>query len=433
MGFILTLFYLFATLITPAEIMPILLPYRIMLVLLIVTLVASVFSVLSYRFSFKAPQFYLALALVGYAGLSVLWAIRWFAGAMDATFDLLFLLGISLMVCWTVGTLKRMRILVIVLSFVGAMIVTQGILAVTTGYREKEFVIKEGHGHAPGSGDYLTYVDRIRGLGRLNDPNDLAQFLIVDISLLGCFWIPRRAMRNFVVVIIPASYLLLGVALSRSRGAILALIVMLVMLLQKRMGNFGYVVGGVFGVLGIGAMAVLTGRDLSMSEDSAAGRLDAWYAGMQMFKSSPVFGVGFDRFTEHHYLTAHNSYMLCLAELGFPGFLIWLGILVSSLFQLRAIAAFPANTPAAADLKRTASSAYMATIMFSVTAWFLSRSYSTLLFIVIGIAIAITEIARREGYLPSVKTERVWKIATVFGGVAIVAAIYVTLRVRGLA
>ena len=34
MGFALTLFYLLSSLLTPAEIMPVLLPYRIMLVLL---------------------------------------------------------------------------------------------------------------------------------------------------------------------------------------------------------------------------------------------------------------------------------------------------------------------------------------------------------------------------------------------------------------
>lgn len=431
MGFVLTLFYLFATLITPAEIMPALLPYRIMLILLIVTLVASGFSILSYRFSFKAPQFYLSLALVGYAALSVLWAIRWFAGALEAVFDLLFLVGIALMVCWTVGTLTRLRILTGLLAFVGFIVTTQGILAVQTGYRQEEFLVREGHDPDAALG-YKTYVNRIRGLGRLGDPNDLAQYLIVVVSLLGSCWRPGKGGRNFLIVVLPSMYLLTGVALTRSRGAILALILMALMLLKKKLGRAGYIVGGALGAVAVGAMTVLTGRDLSMSEDSAAGRLDAWFAGMQMFKSSPVFGVGFDRFTEHHFLTAHNSYMLCIAELGFPGFLIWLGLIVASLFQLRALSLFniPSVTP---ELRSTARSVYVAIVMFAVTAWFLSRSYSTVLFILVGVAIAVMEIARRQGYAPEPRGERAWKVATVAGGIAILFVIYATLRIRGIA
>jgi putative inorganic carbon (hco3(-)) transporter len=431
MGFALTLFYLFVTLLTPAEVIPFLLPYRIMLVLLIIKLVASVFSVLSYRFSFKAPQLYLLLGLAGYAALTVLWAVRYITGAVDAVLELMFLLGISLMVCWTVGTLVRLRILVGVLTVVNLVIVAQGVAAIELGYREKEFLLQQGQDPDAHSGVNQTYVNRIRGLGVLNDPNDLAQCLIVNMALLGCCWAPRRAGRNALLVIIPGTLLLIGVALTRSRGAVLSLVVMTIMLLQKRLGKFGFALGGIVGLVFVGAMTFLTGRNLSLSEDSTAGRLDAWYAGMQMFKDSPILGVGFNRFLDHHDLTAHNSYMLCIAELGFPGFLIWLAIIVSSVFQMRSLSLLP-DTVINPALKAAARSAYTALIMFAVSAWFLSRSYTTILFLIIGIAIAVMEMARREGIVPNAKGERVWKMATVGIGCAILAVIYMTVRVRGL-
>ena len=65
--------------------------------------------------------------------------------------------------------------------------------------------------------------------------------------------------------------------------------------------------------------------NMSAAEESANGRLDAWYAGFQMFKDNPLFGVGQGMFTDYHYLTAHNSYMLVLSELGFFGSIFFMG------------------------------------------------------------------------------------------------------------
>jgi O-antigen ligase len=60
-------------------------------------------------------------------------------------------------------------------------------------------------------------------------------------------------------------------------------------------------------------------------------RLEAWHAGMQMFRSSPLWGVGKSHFTEHHGITAHNTFVLESAELGFVGLVLWVGILYTGL------------------------------------------------------------------------------------------------------
>src|SRR6185503_3560738 len=56
-------------------------------------------------------------------------------------------------------------------------------------------------------------------------------------------------------------------------------------------------------------------------------RYEAWATGIQMFRDSPLFGVGNGQFVEHHYLTAHNSYVLALAELGLVGMFLWGAVL----------------------------------------------------------------------------------------------------------
>jgi O-antigen ligase len=208
--------------------------------------------------------------------------------------------------------------------------------------------------------------------------------------------------------------------------------VMVFFILQKKLGKAAYLVGGALGVGMIVTMTVLTGREMSMQEGSAAGRLDAWYAGMQMFKSSPIFGIGFQRFTEYNSLTAHNSYMLCIAELGFPGFLLWLGLIVASMIQMRAIAASSLNTPAAIEVRQLARSLWVGFFMFAVTAWFLSRSYSTVLFILIGCSVGVSEMAEKAGIRVYGGEGKAWRGVTVGAGSAILACLYVMLRMRGL-
>jgi putative inorganic carbon (HCO3(-)) transporter len=429
MGFALTLYYLFATFLTPAEIMPALLPYRIMLVLLLLTLLASMFTMLGHRFSFKAPQLPLLMALVADCAITVLYAVRWFGGAMDAVLDLLFLAGIVLMVCWNVISVSRLRAVALVLACIGVIVSVEGMVALETGYNDQKFVIHETDQDQAGR---PLHIDRIIGLGVLNDPNDLGQFLLINVALLGCCWRPGKKAGNLFKVIIPSLIMLTGILLTRSRGAMLGLLVLVLFLLQKRLGKFGAVIGSIAGVVGILAMTVLTGRSLSMSEGSAAGRLDAWYAGLQMLKGSPVFGVGFQRFLEHNPLTAHNSYMLALAELGLPGFFIWLAMIVSSTLQVRAISFISGGTPELDELKHAARSVYLAFVMFVVTAWFLSRSYTTILFVLIGCAVAVTEMARKRGVLGEAKEKISWSVATAVSALMFVVSVYVLLRIRGI-
>jgi O-antigen ligase len=62
--------------------------------------------------------------------------------------------------------------------------------------------------------------------------------------------------------------------------------------------------------------------------------MEAWKTGLDIFVSSPVIGVGQGQFTEYHYLTAHNSYVLALAETGLVGFLLWGAVLYTSIKTL---------------------------------------------------------------------------------------------------
>lgn len=430
MGLVITLVYLILTLMTPQELVPDLLEYRIVLVVFLLALTASIFTAVGNHFSFQAPQIPLEIGLIVYGAITVIWADKWLGGAYSAMLDLLFLTGIVLVVSWNVVTPGRLRVIIFAISLVGMIITIQAIVAITTGYRLEEFsMLDKEPDKATGA---IIYTYRICGLGLLHDPNDLAQFLLIDTALLGCCWKKGKMAANLFLVLLPASLLLTGVLLTHSRGAFLAVIVMVFFLLQKRLGKAAYLVGGALGVVMVGAMVALTGRELSMSEGSAAGRLDAWYEGMQMFKNSPLFGVGYARFTEHHYLTAHNSYMLCIAELGFPGFLLWLGPFVVSILQMRSLSSLPDTTPQAAELRQMGRCVLLALTMFGVTAWFLSRSYTTVLYILLGCTVGVAELAHKAGFPIYAVSGKHWKGVTFGAGVVVLLALQLFLRARGL-
>ena len=63
----------------------------------------------------------------------------------------------------------------------------------------------------------------------------------------------------------------------------------------------------------------LGGRHDESAEESTLERLGCAAAGIKMLMSYPIRGVGYTQYTEFHFLTAHNAYVLAAGELGLPG------------------------------------------------------------------------------------------------------------------
>jgi O-antigen ligase len=129
-------------------------------------------------------------------------------------------------------------------------------------------------------------------------------------------------------------------------------------------------------------------------DESANQRLEAWYHGIQMAMSNPIFGIGKAQCVEVHGRTAHNSYILIAAELGIPGYSLWGGALI---FTVLSGYLFISNTknldPDELNEETKNELAINKTLFFSmigfmITAFFLSRTYTLLLFIFIGFTLA---------------------------------------------
>ena len=232
---------------------------------------------------------------------------------------------------------------------------------------------------------------RIQYVGIFSDPNDLAMLFVMSIpmvllmagrgGLLGLrrlFWWAA------------ALALLYGVYLTDSRGAFLAVMAMGGVWLWLRRG---LIIAGTLGAAGMAGLMMLPTRmqELDAGESSAFGRIETWYDGIQMFLANPVFGVGVNNFTDHTWLTAHNSFVLVLAETGIIGYTVWLAmvgycfLMPVMVLRLPATMDDPEHQRLWTEERKMAMTLLIAMVGFFVCAFFLSRSYVILLYILLGL------------------------------------------------
>jgi len=408
MGFFLLLAYVALWYIRPGELWPLLAPYQTMFWVGWSGLIASGLQFLmSPGLTFRAPQIYLMPALVGVVAFSVA-AQGWLGGAVKAFQAFGPSATVFFLIVFTVNSLRRLRILVLLVVLLSAALAVQGVLAYHYGYMADVLVLEQrtDTDHAVSDGSE-TVLRRIRSLGFLNDPNDLAQALVTALPFLGLAWRRGKWLRNLSLVLIPTSLVLYAVYLSRSRGGAFSLLVVVLLSLRKRLGRLGSIL--VTGVLAASLLAfdITGGRGISM-DVSAQGRFAAWSEGLMLWRSSPLFGVGFQNFLDYNDKTAHNSFVLCFAELGFVGYFCWMALLVLTILALSALSRLPVQEGMDRDLQRWAGALQLALYGFLAAALFLSRTYMMILYLLLAMAVALAEMARRAGKPTTIPRAKVW-------------------------
>jgi O-antigen ligase len=252
----------------------------------------------------------------------------------------------------------------------------------------------------------------VRSVGLQGDPNIFALYQVAAIPAAGMLartttgtW--RRVAWLLLVVPLAAS-----VFAAQSRGGLLALAIVLLVLLSR--GDLGRTARGhvVFSVLaGLGVLTVLAfvaGRlneRLSLAaaaQDKGTGRLDIWHVAWQEYLREPLFGTGAGGFMvrSSHLLETtpgvgiepnsvllrtgirvHNVYLETLTELGPVGLLLWLTVLAATVVVIvRFNGAGVGATPTSPLLPML--------LAFTVATIFLSVTNSKLLWMVVGLAAA---------------------------------------------
>jgi len=326
MGLFFTLLYILTAYLTPETIMGSLAAYHVEIVVAGFTLIASLFN--STKPSvFKMPQIYALMGLAVACFLSV--ALNgWIGGGKDALLQFLPALFAFVFIVLNCRTKTHLQMVVLTLFAVCAFVICRGYYDLLSGYTDSPFLIAQGTENGP-------QIFRLRGLGFINDPNDFSQLLVSLIPCLFFLWRPKRTVLNVVCVLAPTALLIFGMFLTHSRGALVALLAVIVVTVRRKIGTVPSVV--IAAVLFAGGTAVgwSGGRDVSV--EAGADRMEAWSTGLQLIKSHPVFGVGFLNFSDYYEITAHNTVVVCAAELGIFGFFFWVLFIYDTLWEVIAI------------------------------------------------------------------------------------------------
>jgi len=451
MGFVLTILYFVTAFLGPATVFGPLAAFHVELILAALVLLVSL-PKLTGSFIFGTPQ---SSALVGLAFaifVSIL-ATGWISGAFTAFLTFIPSAFAYFLVCLHCNSKKKLQIVVLMLLFVCAFVIARG-------YSDLSQQIAEGGDPTTMDRPYLLAQEsdegdwfyRIRGQDFISDPNDFAQLIVCLIPLVFIFWQRKKTFRNFAFVILPVCLLLYGAFLTHSRGSVLAIMAITIVAGRRRIGTVPSVLLAAALFAGSSALNYTGGRDISV--ESGAGRLDLWGDGLDLLKSHPLFGVGFNGmgdYTGGH--TAHNSLVVCAAELGLFGLYFWSLFLFPTLRDVLVIASPDKVSEAGPivveqappwqltekldtvdrdEICRLGRLMLLSLTGFLVAGWFLSRAFVMTLFLLGGMGEVVFEMALRQGMVsPRLPPARVLRFAGVLA-ISMLVLMYIMLRITNL-
>jgi hypothetical protein len=461
MGFVLSVLYFVTFYLTPPVLFGPLAAYRIEVILAVLILLVSL-PKLAGSFVMKTAQALAMLGLTLAVFMSVLIGEHWISGAARAFVEFIpgiyayFLVGLH---C---NSKRKLQILVFMLLFVCLFVIGRGWLDLHYGvagsdsvqsqsaemdelwYFQHPYLLRFGNG----AGEMFY---RLKGQGLIDDPNDFGQLVVCVVPLVFIFWRTKKTLQNCLFVLLPVGVLLYGAYLTHSRGALLALIALAVVAGRRRIGMMPALL--LAGVLFFAAMALNFTGGRAISAESGSDRTSLWSGSMELLKSHLLFGVGAGALPDYLGLTAHNSVMVCAAELGLFGLYFWSLFLFSTARDALETAA-PAKvsegepilrkeeySPLAArkiedvskaEINRLGHLMVLALTGFLVAGWFLSRAFVMTLFLLGGMAEVVYEMALQRGMIaPRLPLARVMLYS---GGLAIalIVLMYIMLRTVNL-
>lgn len=407
MAFIALLLYIFAIYIRPQDWIPAVYGWQIIDALAILT---AFFLILrtgqNKKLLLTTPQ---CLLLFGFLATIVLSHLShtYFWGAYDSFIKfsktvIMFFLFINVL-----DSEKKLKISLWLIVILTVIMAVQGV-----------YQFQHGIGLA---GQPLEKSGRITWIGVFNDSNDLALALVMAIGFLLAFVFGKTKILYKIISFSLLTILLYSLYFTNSRGGYMALGgTILFYFLRNFKNKFIGIPIGVVLVLILFVLGPSRLSTISASEESAYGRIDTWYEGMQMLKSSPLFGVGYGMFTDKLALTAHNSYVLVAAEEGLVGLFLWIALIYSC---LKGLSILKKKEP---HLINYAAGIEAGLFGFLSASFFLSRSYQTILYVMLALASSfIYTSLKKEDYSFNLKDMRMAGVLSL----AVLFIAWITMKV----
>jgi len=271
------------------------------------------------------------------------------------------------------------------------------------------------------------YGGRLSSYGAYSGANDLALLLVIAWPILFKF---LDVNRNFVLklLLVPLLLILIYADLrTMSRAGLLGLVMVMGLSMLRgrslgKLGRWALLVPAVVVIFIIGSKLLLTradAQDFSGKDESVQHRFDAWYAGVQMLKSSPIIGVGSgnfvplsDDFGAGRKIQAHNTIVKVVAETGLMGGVSYLGMIFTSFWLLwRNWRRFSKIKPHGQEVLWCEAMG-IALMGFFFNTQFSVKAHEWLLYMVTASALAIDRLYPKQALIYALKLEKAIELTT---------------------
>jgi probable O-glycosylation ligase (exosortase A-associated) len=390
-------------LLAPQEWFPVLKSLRIALVAATVSFVAYMFDSAVQRrpVSTFSTEMGICLALVTWSILTI--PLSYWPGGSVTELTEHFLKAV--MFFWLIGTLVITKTRVLVFAWT---LVLCSIPLAATGVQN--FL----------AGEFVTSrraeVQRIAGYagsGIASNPNDLALMLNLLIPITGALIIMTRKPLLKIVASLTMFLSVTTVVVSFSRAGFIALITIVVFgfiaLVRRRLPGAAIamllIALAVPPMLPSGYLSRLnTITDIDTDRTgSAQGRWEDFGAAVDVVIKNPITGVGLGQdilaLNEERGATwrsVHNVYLQYAVDLGLPGALLFISLLVASFRGAARVRLRAAREPHLRDLVVLAGGVQIALVAFAVESFFHPVAYQFYFFCIGGLAVALQNTCRTE-------------------------------------
>jgi len=306
--------------------------------------------------------------------------------------------------------------------------------------RNFRFELNDQAGTAPGKpGKVAPPIRRVeRAEGPIGDPNFYAQMMVVLLPLAFFrYWSESSRLRRWGAVG-AAGLILAAILLTYSRGAFVALVLMIIIMVMLRYVKLSHVVLTGVGLAllvalvnpayykrvgTIAAAKSLVSDDSTEQADSAIrGRTTEMLAALLAFADHPILGVGPGQYSPFYsvaYQTrpeiafkqltqtrrAHNLYLEMAAETGLIGLTVFMVMVVGVLYQLHTARRRWAETRP--DLASLATCLWLSIVAYLGTALFLQLSFERYFWFLLALAGAALHIFRSQEEMDRANSLRV--------------------------
>jgi O-antigen ligase len=248
------------------------------------------------------------------------------------------------------------------------------------------------------------------------DPNDLAFIMVVFFPLAYFMMRREKGIQKLILLGICLIYVI-TIAATQSRGGFLGFVVVMLAILV--MGRIGFIKSGI-GIIAVvlafsffasgeykERLSTLLQPEQDYNVTEGGGRIAIWKRGIHLMMEYPLLGVGPQAFPvaegamhtdpltgqSGKWSAAHNSFVQMGAELGFPGLILLVLLLYSSIKTLRSTRRLLRET---SELRPILIGVEIGLYGYITSGFFLSQAYSTALLLLAGMSVVLEELARQE-------------------------------------